>query len=225
MEEWSSYSLRDILMFSARVYDRLIAQYNADLWPAHLLALGPGAWLLYSLLRPGETAGRTAFALLGAAWLWTAHAFVMLRFAPINWPMDYIGPALLLQGLLLIIAAAALRRPSLPARPNRPAIGLLGLALLYPLIAPLTGRPWSEAELIGLMPDPTAIATLALLCASRGAVRWAFMIVPLCWLGISAVTLHTMGSPDFFVPALAGIAGLAIALLRAKEDDAGCAMS
>lgn len=212
MDEWLSYSLRDILMFSARVYYRLIAQYNADLWPAQLLALGLGAWVFHLLLRPGERAGRIAFAILGGFWLWTGHGFVIQRFAAINWPMDYAGPALLLQGSVLIALSAAMGRPSLPARVNRPAIVLLGLALLYPLLAPLVGRPWDEAEIAGLMPDPTAIATLAVLAASRGPVRWAFMIVPLCWLAISAVTLHTLGSPDFFIPALAGIAGLAIAL-------------
>jgi hypothetical protein len=217
MDEWSSYSLQDILMFSARVYYRLIAQYNADLWPAQLLALGLGAWLFYLLLRPGERAGRIAFAIVGGFWLWTGHGFVMQRFAAINWPMDYVAPALLLQGVLLIALSAAMGRPSLPARLNRPAIALLAVALLYPLLAPLVGRPWEEAEIAGLMPDPTAIATLAVLAGSRGPVRWAFMIVPLCWLAISAVTLHTLGSPDFFVPALAGAASIAIALFTGRE--------
>lgn len=215
MEEWSSYSLRDILMFSARVYYRLIAQYNTDLWPAQLLALGLGAWLLYLLLRPSRMSGRIAFAILGGFWLWTTHAFVMQRFAPINWPMDYIGPALLVEGVVLIVFSA-LRRVTLPETPNRPATLLLLAVLLYPLVAPLAGRPWDEAEMVGLMPDPTAIATLAILAASRGGVRWAFMIVPLFWLALSAVTLHTLGSPDFFVPAVAVLIGVTIALLTGR---------
>lgn len=43
---------------------------------------------------------------------------------------------------------------------------LAGLALtalgvpLYPLIGPLVGRDWSQAEVFGIHPDPTAVATL-----------------------------------------------------------------
>jgi hypothetical protein len=64
------------------------------------------------------------------------------------------------------------------------AIVLVG----YPLLALVQGRPWPQAEVFGLMPDPTALATAALLLASRGLARWALLVVPLAWCVVAAVT-------------------------------------
>ena len=55
--------------------------------------------------------------------------------------------------------------------------------LLHPLLAGLAGRPWTQAEIVGLASDPTAIATLGLLLLLRGP-RWpmrALWAVPLAW--------------------------------------------
>jgi hypothetical protein len=217
MEKWLSYSLHDILMFSSRVYYRLIAQYNAELWLARYVALALGTVLLLALLRRGEREERAAFAILGGFWLWTGHAFLLQRFTPINWPMEYVGAAFLVQGALLVGLGALAGRLTLARRTDWPAAALLIGALLYPVVAPLAGRSWQESEVIGFMPDPTAMATFAILAASRGPVRWAFMLLPLVWLAISAVTLHTLGSPDFFVPAAAAVLGLSVVLRRRGE--------
>ena len=51
---------------------------------------------------------------------------------------------------------------------------------LHPLIAPLTGRAWTQAEIFGVAPDPTAVATLGvLLAASRP--HWHLLAIPLLW--------------------------------------------
>ena len=51
--------------------------------------------------------------------------------------------------------------------PRRIGLALFLYALaIHPLIAPLTGRPWTQAEIFGLAPDPTAIATLGILLAA-----------------------------------------------------------
>ena len=43
MSEWWTYSLSDFLLFSPRTYRRLFELYNAQVWPAHLVAVGLGA--------------------------------------------------------------------------------------------------------------------------------------------------------------------------------------
>jgi hypothetical protein len=53
------------------------------------------------------------------------------------------------------------------------AWGLLVAALLYPLLAPLTGHAWSEAEVFGFMTDPTALGTLGAVAALRGWPAWS----------------------------------------------------
>ena len=72
-------------------------------------------------------------------------------------------------------------------------IGLLAAALVWPVLAPLDGRPWSEAEVIAIAPDPTAIATLGLLALAERS-RWTALLcaAPVLWLAVSTLTLVTM---------------------------------
>jgi hypothetical protein len=211
MREWLSYSLQDILMFSPRVYYRLIEQYNADLWPAGFLAFGAGGAILLRMLRPSDVASRICFVILGLAWAWTGWAFLWGRFAAINWPMLYVAPAFALEALLLAGLGIA-GTITLAPRRNLPALIVFAAALLYPLVARLTGRDWASAEVFGLMPDPTVIATLALLAASAGPWRWVLMVVPALWCVISSLTLWTMGAAEFFVPAAAVVITIGIGL-------------
>jgi hypothetical protein len=48
MSEWWTYSLSDLLMFSARTYYRLFELYNLAIWPAQLLAGTLGVAILAS---------------------------------------------------------------------------------------------------------------------------------------------------------------------------------
>ena len=93
---------------------------------------------------------------------------------------------------------------------------LVGWAvLIHPLLAPLAERPWAQAEIIGLAPDPTVFATLGLLLcigppAGGGRVPYELMwALALAWCAISAATLLTMGSMQGCVPALVGAGALA----------------
>jgi hypothetical protein len=213
MREWLSYSLQDILMFSPRVYYRLIEQYNADLWPAGVLAFGAGGAILLGMLRPGDVASRICLAILGLAWAWVGWAFLWGRFATINWPMLYVAPAFALEALLLA-GLGVTGAIALAPRRNLPASIIFAAALLYPLLAPLTGRTWGSAQVFGLMPDPTVIATMALLAASAGPWRWALMAAPALWCVISTLTLWTMGAAEFFVPATAAVITIGIGLAQ-----------
>ena len=62
---------------------------------------------------------------------------------------------------------------------------------IHPLIAPLSGRPWTQAEIFGLAPDPTVIATLGVLVAAARP-NWHLLVLPLLWCAISGLTLWTM---------------------------------
>jgi hypothetical protein len=80
------------------------------------------------------------------------------------------------------------------------ASGVIGLGLfssavvLYPLVAPFLGRGWEEAEVFGVMPDPTAIGTVGLLLLTEGAPRSWALPLPVLWCMISAATLLAMRS-------------------------------
>jgi hypothetical protein len=191
MSEWWTYRLSDFLMFSPRTYWRLVETYNHDLWPAQLLSAGAGLILLYlsAAQRPG--ARRAAAALLALAWLWVGWAFHWQRYAAINWAAAYLALAFVLQAMLLAISG--LVGPAGQARPRattRKLGWLLVLAgLLYPLMAWASGRPWTHAEVFGLMPEPTALVTLGFLLSSgHSHAKW-LCIVPALTLSTGLSTL------------------------------------
>lgn len=196
MSEWWTYTLSDFLMFSPRTYWRLVELYNLAVWPGQLVALAGG--LLAALLaRSGNpAAGRLLAALLAAAWLWVAWAFHWQRYATINWAATCFAIAFAMQAALLVMLW--LLRPRLPLVEPRAATMSLWLALaavlVYPLMGWVFGRPSTQAEVAGLMPEPTALATLGLLFAARRppAFRWLLAVIPIASLLVGAATLWTM---------------------------------
>jgi hypothetical protein len=215
MSEWWTYRLADVLMFSQRVYYRLIEHYNSAVWPAQLLTVGLGLAILYLLLRRAGGMHRLMLAIVGALWIWLAWGFLWERYATINWPVAYVAPFFALQGLMLIAAGARLRIPAPQTHASLAGVALFAAALiLYPALAPLSGRSWLAAEIFGLAPDPTALATLALLALADGWSRWPLMIVPAIRCALSSATLSALGSGESFVPVAGALAAIAIALVR-----------
>jgi len=218
MSEWWTYSLSNLLMFSPRVYYRLLEQHNEALWPAQIICLALGFAVLAMLWRPVRGGGRLIPVILGAQWIWIAWAFLFERYATINWAALYVAPAFVLEGVLLIAAGLVGRGLTVP----RPRAGFAdaGVALVffalvcYPLIALLMQRPWQAAEVFGIAPDPTAVATLAALAVVTGRFRFALMVIPTLWCVITGLTLWTMGSGDFFVAPAGALVAIAVALAR-----------
>jgi Family of unknown function (DUF6064) len=217
MSEWWTYSLADFLLFSPRVYYRLFELHNGALWPAHIVTLILGLALLLLLGKPSRATNRLIPAFLGALWLWIAWAFFWDRYATINWAAPYVAAFFAAEALLLISIGAAGKLAFAPRHDvfDRAGIALLAFALAgYPLLAPLMGRPWTAAEVFGIAPDPTAVATLAVLALAHGRAKWVLMPIPLIWCAMSGATLWTMEASDFFIAPLAALGAVAIACAR-----------
>lgn len=214
MVEWWTYRPGDFIMFSPRLYGRLFESLNAQAWPLALLFAAGGLWLL--LRRPASaTAARLTLAALALAWAASGWLFLWQRFAPINWPAQGLAVGFGVQALLL--AGAALQGKlgwRAPGPRRRAGLALAAWALLgHPLLAALFGRPWRQAEHLGLAPDPTALATVAALLLLRLGPAWlagALWGLSLAALGLSAATLATIGWPQAWVlPGLLALAGVA----------------
>jgi hypothetical protein len=217
MSEWWTYSLSDFLLFSPRTYYRLFDLYNAALWPAHLLALAIGLAILAAMVRGGHRWNRAAGMLLTACWLWVAWAFLFNRYATINWAATWFASLFVVQAVLLALTGVAGGEFESVSRLRRAgAVALFAFALLLqPLIGAAMGRPWTQAEVFGMAPDPTALGTLgfALLPSTAGR-RWLLLVIPLLWCAISGATLWTMGASDALVLPAAGLLALVLAALR-----------
>jgi len=208
MSEWWTYSLSDFLMFSSRSYYRLIESYNAAFWPAHLLALVAGLVVISAISRPRQHLRRSAALVLAAAWGWVAWAYHLERYAEINTAAPYFAAAFAAQALLL--CWLAYKPGNAAPAPQPAALGLACLAIFaYPLLVlARDGGTWRQAEIFGIVPDPTAVATLGVLLAWRApAIFW---LIPVSWCLVSGATLMELKiGHAWLLPALALIVVLA----------------
>jgi len=191
MSEWSTYTPADFLMFSSRTYWRLVALYNEAVRPWQLLAIVAGGIVVGCLARPTVHAHRIAMLLLAAAWAWVAWAYHLARYADISTAGPYFAGAFALQALLL--GGMGVRASNAQTRrlENRAGLAIAGLAVFaYPLLVLAGGRPWRQAELFGIAPDPTVIATLGVLLAAR--IHWSAWLIPLAWCVVNAATLMAL---------------------------------
>jgi len=216
MSEWWTYGPRDLLMFSAQTYYRLFELYNRELWPLQMLALVLGVTVLVLWRRGGDRAGRAIAVILAACWLWIAWGFHWQRYASINLAAGYFAWAFAAQALLLLwLGAVRGRLTPAPATrlQQRAGLGLLLFSLLvFPLIGRLLGRSWMQAEVFGMAPDPTALATLGVLLLAGPRPAWALFPIPLAWCLLSGTTLWAMESPDFAVVPLAALLAVLLAV-------------
>lgn len=226
-----SYSLADFVLFSPRAYHRLFVLHNTALWPAPLLTLAAGVGLFVVMARSRPLELRAALTALALLWLWIGWGFLWQRYAPINWAVVYLLPGFVVQALLLLGlawgATPAGAGGSVPthagtvrARRWRRADRLAPLAtglltvLAYPGLAALAGRPWSGAEVFGMAPDPTALATLAVAACLPGRGRWWLVPIPVLWCAVSTLTLAALQAPHAALPLTAALAITALMAAR-----------
>ncbi|KQP45111.1 DUF6064 family protein [Pseudorhodoferax sp. Leaf274] len=221
MSEWWTYRLEDFLMFAPATYERLFALYNAQVWPAQLVALPLGILVLWLLARR-PARWRLACAIVAAGWLWTAWAFHWRRYAGIHSAAPWFAAGFALQALALAWIARPASRWRVQAAAGWPralGLGLLACAvLLQPVAELLPQRPWQQAALFGLTPDATAVGTLGLLVLLQrpGPAPWqaAAWLGPLLWCAASAATLWTLAMPAWWWLAGAPVLALVAAAGR-----------
>lgn len=197
MNEWTSYKLQDFIPFTAEVYFRLLERMGETFWPLHLLTLALGATTLVLALKQRT---RLACLLPAPLWAFVAVAFFIQRYAELNWVGGYVGYAFIAQAVLLVgMALTGWGMDNAPRATNPPVatgitITLFGL-IIMPLMAPLSGGSWYQAEVFGIHADPTAMTTLGLvLIMLRGIALWLAAIIPALWLVVSGLTLQVLDS-------------------------------
>jgi hypothetical protein len=221
MSEWWTYSLSDLLMFSARTYYRLFELYNVAIWPGQLLAGAAAIAILCCAMRGGAACGRVAAILLAPCWLWVAWAFHVERYATINTAAAWFAAGFAIEALLLLWTGVRGTMAPAPLRGGvrRGALGVMLFAMLgYPLLASASGRAWRQMEVFGVAPDPTALATLGLLLVGA-RIPWLLLPVPLLWCAISGATLWTMHAPDAWVAPLGATVALVLLGIRMRAPD------
>ena len=194
MGEIISYSLSDFILFSDKAYYRQFELYNHAIWPLHLIAIVFSLVIIYALWKKPAWAGRLIAVLLTVSWVWVAWAFLFERFYQIHVVANWYALGFVLQAGLITWYGVIKNQFSLLVQ-SQPRINI-GLVLLfisliiYPFIAFITGRSWLQFEIFSLTPDPTVLATLAILYLCK--VSSVLYVVPIIWLLISGMTLIVM---------------------------------
>lgn len=196
MSEWWTYRPSDFLLFSSRTYWRLFELHNAQWWPGQLLATALALAALWWCWR--RRSAVPLLLLLAAGWGFVGWAFHLQRYAGINWAAGWLAAGFFAQaGLLVALAASRPRVAAVHTAASRAGLALLLAAvLLYPFVGLAFGRPWTQAEVFGLAPDPTVLATLGALlwlAPARSRLIWRLAwLLPLLWCALSGMTHWVM---------------------------------
>lgn len=222
MSEWWTYRLTSFLLFSPRTYYRLLELYNLAIWPAQLAGMAIGLAIVALLIGKRGHRERIIAGLLAACWLWIALAFHYQRYAQINWAATWFALAFAFEALLLVVVGVLTGRLALQRASSGTlwiATSIVAISIVgYPILAPLTGRPWTTAEIFGVAADPTAIASVAVLALVRGRLRWLLLVVPVLWCAVAAATLWAMHAPEGLVVVAAGLLALWPAVPGTRHD-------
>jgi hypothetical protein len=218
MSEWWTYAPSDFLLFSPATYRRLFELYHRDVWPAQLAALAFGTAIAVLLRGRAAWRQRCVATILAAAWLWVAWAFHCERYATINWAAPYFAVAFAVEAALLLWIGTVAGR--LAVRLPTDGTGRLGLAMLsfalyvQPCLGVLNGRPLAQADVFGITPDPTVVATLGVLLTTGARARCVLLVIPLAWCAVGGTFLWTMDDPNFVVLLGAGVLVAAAAVTQ-----------
>ena len=212
MSEWWTYRLSDFLLFSPRTYFRMLELYNRQIWPAQIAAVAAGLLVARLARSPRGGSGRVVSVVLAVCWLWLSVGFEARHYASINWAARGLAWAFGLEAALLLAIGTAGGR--LGSGAGRSGAGTAGFALFlfallgYPLACRLAGRPWPQAEAFGTAPDPTALATIALVLRERASVCLPLALIPAISCVLSSLTLLAMKRPaEAAMPLIGAAAG------------------
>ena len=194
MGELTSYSLSDFILFSDKVYYRLFELYNQAIWPLHLIAILFSFVIIYAWWKKPAWAGRLTASILIVSWLWVAWAFLFERFYQIHAVANWYAIGFVLQAGLIawygIINNQFVLFAGSQLRKNIGIVLLFVSLIIYPFIALISGRSWLQFEMFSLYPDPTVLATLAILVLCKASR--VIYVIPIMWLIISGMTLIVM---------------------------------
>jgi len=194
MGNLTSYRLSDFILFSETAYYRQFEIYNQSIWPLQIVALLFSLFILYALWKKPAWAGQVMSGLLIVSWSWVAWAFLYQRFYQIHVVADWYALCFFLQaGLFTWYGVRKDRFNMITSNQSRLYIGYLLLLvsiIFYPFIAMLSDRDWMQFEMFAVAPDPTVLATLAILIIFKAPK--VLYVIPISWVIVSGATLSVM---------------------------------
>lgn len=207
MGEWSRYAVRDFIPFTRDAYLRMLEQVSAAYGPLSLFMLA-AVLILVALTLTGRR--HWAGLLLASLWGWVGYSFLPQFYAPLNWAGHWFAIAFYVQALLLAVIMGSVRDTFTAPAPLHGLGWMLCVAgLAWPLLTRIGRNGWSQVEVMGIHPDPTAVLTLGLgLLVLSGWRLWVITAIPLFWCLLSGLTLGVLDLPQ--AKMLYGVVGIGL---------------
>ena len=182
------------LPFTESQFLDAFAAYNHRWWAAAAILWAASALVVIRHARR-HAGARLIGVLLTIHWLWAGLVFQLAYFSRINPAARLFAALFVLQGLLF--AWTAVRDTGLDYRRagrirHAGSIGLCAYALLYPLLAAVSGLSWPRMPSFGV-PCPADLLTIGLLLSLPARRQRQLAVIPLVWSGIggsAALALH-----------------------------------
>jgi hypothetical protein len=187
------------LPFTESQFLDVFAAYNQRWWPVAAL-LWIASVVVFVLHARRRAGARLIGVLLAIQWLWAGAVYQLGYFSRINPAARMFAVGFVLEGLQF--AWTAFRAGGLEYRRagrarHAVSVVLFADALLYPLLASLSGLSWPRMPSFGV-PCPTDLLTLGLLLSLPSRGHWRLAVIPIAWSalgGSAAIVLRV--APDY----------------------------
>jgi hypothetical protein len=205
--------------FTHEQFFDVFAAYNAAVWPAQILMYLAGLAAIVLAFRRSQWADHLVTAILAAYWVWMGALYHVLFFRPINPTALVFGIAFIAQGFLFVVATARGKLKFGAPHSWKAVVGGIFIAyalVVYPILGIFAGHGFLDGPLFGAAPCPTTIFTFGILLWAVSRVPWYTLIVPLLWSLIGTSAAVSLGVPQDYGLAVAGILGFVLLIVPGR---------
>ncbi len=211
------YQLAEILMFSPETYYRMIELYNRAIWPAQFIALIVGLMTIAICFYKHRYQGRILASVLAASWAWMSYGFLWKYYATINWYAVIYTFIYAMQAVILIWLGIVKDRivPSIGLNSSS-ITGMILLTyaiLIHPALTGVYQSLW-HAEVAGLLPVPTLIATMGVILLAKGAPVKRLLAIPFLSAIVGGATAWELETYEALAGLIAAIPAFIVIVSR-----------
>lgn len=203
-----------MLPFTREQFFAIFVAYNADVWPAQVVAYLMGVGSIALLVRPSRTASRVIAGGLAASWLWTGIVYHGMHFSAINRAAYAFAVMFVLQGLLLLYVGVAKAQFRFDASAgSAPMLGWALIAyavVIYPLVGHWSGHRLGELPMFGITPCPVTLFTFGLVFLATAPISRGLLVVPIVWSLIGGSAAFLLAVPQDWPLLFSGVAAVRV---------------
>jgi hypothetical protein len=206
MQDWLSYRLSDLILFSEQSYLRQFELYNQWLSPLQWLFYLYGVLFIIALFKRQEKNLRILFLISAALWMVCSYGYLWQFYMAINWMVEYFIVMIVIQVILIIWLTLYGSSSSRKAETDKLNF-ILGLLLwiitliAQPFIEYLSGRELSQLSVFAGTADSLCYISIAFMLVLY--LPPIYFIPVALWLLFSSLTYMAMHDWMAVYPAFA----------------------